>query len=116
MLFHLPKSHQGGEQDGFSAVPRICEFVEIEMCTCDATAGNPVQTGGRSAAPQPSQGLVLKMFVVALVILKGSRNVPVNGEGALILTAFPVVSFPWNSLLTYEGKGGTPESSFSLLT
>lgn len=96
MLFHLPKTHQGEEQDGFSAAarkknPRICELVEIEMCMCDATAGNPVHPGGKSAAPQPSQEFVLKVFVVTLVILKGFRNVPVNGEEALILTAFPIV-------------------------
>lgn len=92
--------------------PRICEFVEIEMCMCDAAAGYPVHSGGRSAAPQPSQGLVLKVFVVVSVTPKGFRNVPVNGEGALILTAFPIVSFPWNSLLTSASKGGTPENSF----
>lgn len=83
---------------------------------CDATAGNPVHAGGRSAAPQPSQGLVLKVFVVALVILRGFRNVPGNGEGTLIFTAFSIVSFPWNSFLTYASKGGTPENSLSLLT
>lgn len=88
--------------------PRICEFVEIEMYMCDATAGNPVHAEGRSADPQPSQGLMLKVLVVALVILRGFVNVPVNGEGTLIFTTFPIVSFPWNSFLTYASKGGKP--------
>lgn len=83
------------------------------MCMCYATAGNPVHAGGRSAAPQPSQGLVLKVFVVGLLTLRGLRNVTVNGEGALIFTAFPTVSFPWNSFLTHASKGGTLENSFS---
>lgn len=94
--------------------PRIGEFVQIEMCTCGAAAGYPVHPGGRSAAPQLSQGLVLKVFVVVSVTLKGFRNVPVNGEGALILTAFPIVSFPWNSFLMQAKEGH--QATFSLLT
>lgn len=97
----MPKTHQGGEQDGYNAVardknPRIFEFVEIEMCICCATAGNPVHAGGRSAAPQPSQGLVLKVFCCGFSDSEGTQESDCEWGGSTDLHCFP------NSLISLE--------------
>jgi len=42
----------------------------------------------------------MQVLVMSLVILKRSRGCAMDGEGALILTAFPIGSFSWDSLLT----------------
>lgn len=52
-----------------------------------------------------SQGLVLKVFVVSLAMLKGFRGCAIDGEGALIPTAFPIGSLPWDSFLMQPKEG-----------
>lgn len=52
-----------------------------------------------------SQELALKVFVVSLVMLKGFRGCAIDGEGALVPTAFPIGSFPWDSFLMRPKEG-----------